>query len=91
VSLATGIANVQKNFGGYSDLPEGGGWITHLKRLVESTYYVLANMTTVGDSAIAPESTLARAQVGLLMIMVILFAGFILAALAARLGVEAGP
>jgi hypothetical protein len=91
VSLATGIANVQKNFGGYSDLPEGSGWITHLKRLIDSTYYVLANMTTVGDPAIAPESTLARAQVGLLMIMVILFAGFILAALAARLGVDAGP
>jgi hypothetical protein len=91
VSLATGIANVQKNFGGYSNLPEGSGWMTHLKRLIESAYYVLANMTTVGDSAIAPASTLARAQVGLLMIMVILFAGFILAALAARLGVDAEP
>ena len=72
LSIATAIACTASIYSAaYSGLSPGSGAWHQAGRVVEATYYVLANMTTVGDNSISPANTLARAQVGLVMVMVL--------------------
>ena len=46
-------------------LPTGREPVNEFGRFIESVYYVLANLTTVGDDKISPMQTLSRLTVGL--------------------------
>lgn len=85
-SMTVGIASTQRYFPrAFENLDVGTGGLSQLAVLVDSLYYVLANLTTIGDSSISPLSSLARAQASLVMIMVIVFGAFVASAIASRI------
>ena len=89
LGISTAIASTAGHYPQqYTAFSQEHGLLGQLSRQIDATYYVLANMTTVGDSAIAPVESLARSQVALLMIMVILFAGFVISAVSTRISAD---
>lgn len=65
LALAVLVSTVQMRSQGFENLPAGRGPSDEFSRFVESVYYVLSNLTTVGDEKIAPLQTLSRFAVGL--------------------------
>lgn len=83
------VSVVSQAFGGYSHLPRSEASTLGIPTLVSSLYYVLSNLTTVGDSGIGPTTSLARLSSGLVQVAVLLTAGFIISTLSARMSASA--
>lgn len=62
-NLTVAVSSIQLWKGGFDSIPKGHGFAAEVSRFIQSLYYVLANMTTVGDGSINPTSLLARLSV----------------------------
>lgn len=54
------VSTVQLWYGGFGDLPSSTGVLSEMKRLVQSLYFVMSDMTTIGDQNISPVNTWPR-------------------------------
>ncbi|MEG3632457.1 hypothetical protein [Micromonospora palythoicola] len=68
LSLAVSISTLQLRFGGFTGMSRDHGFLAELRRLADSVYYVVANVTTVGDSSV--ELSAASAKIGATTVLV---------------------
>jgi hypothetical protein len=57
---AIAVSTVQLWYGGFGGLPSSTGVLSEIKRLVQSLYFVMSDMTTIGDQNISPVDTWPR-------------------------------
>ncbi|WP_435210073.1 hypothetical protein [Micromonospora sp. bgisy143] len=68
LSLAISVSTLQLRFGGFQGMSKDHGIVAEMRRLADSLYYVVANVTTLGDSSI--ELTTASAKIGATTVLV---------------------
>ncbi|MFG3640785.1 hypothetical protein ACGF3C_11040 [Micromonospora sp. NPDC047762] len=68
LSLAVSVSTLQLRFGGFKGMSRDHGFVAELRRLADSTYYVVANVTTLGDSSVQLSS--APAKIGATTVLV---------------------
>ncbi|MFG3589433.1 ion channel [Streptomyces sp. NPDC047990] len=59
-NLTVAVSSIKLWMGGFKSISRGSGFSGEVRRFVQSLYYVLANMTTVGDGDISPTTSMAR-------------------------------
>lgn len=77
LSLSIAVSTVQLRYGGFGHLPDKSGFLDEIRRFVQSTYFVLANMSTVGDDNMVPTRTISRLVVGLIFASTLFLVTFV--------------
>lgn len=90
-SLCVAISSTQQHFGGFGDLPRDEGVVQEVFRLSDAAYYVLANLTTIGDSSLAPTTQLARLVSTFMMLCVLLVISLLISVVTSRLAAGDEP
>jgi hypothetical protein len=89
-NLSLLVSTVQLRYGGFGGLSAEAGVAGEFERLVDSTYFVLSNLITIGSSEIVPVSSLARFAVGLVHVSTLFLVTFTLTLLLASIGQPEG-
>jgi hypothetical protein len=85
-SLTVALSTIQRHFGGLGAMPEESGWTNEAERLIAAAHYVLANLITVGDDTVQPETTPARIVATLTLLTVIFIITLVLSVISSRVG-----